>query len=78
MSESALTVHEANVVRTIGEWAGRLYIGHGDASDEKKAREAAVTFAEDVAAIARFTLPKSVRFRALAGKAAADYVRTYG
>jgi hypothetical protein len=77
MSESALTVHEANVARTIGEWAGRLHIDSG-VRREEKARSAAVNFADDIAAIAMWLLPKSAKFRGLAGKTAADYVRLYG
>ncbi len=68
--------HEVLVAHSIGEMAGMLHIDGGPRA-ERKARNAAQTLAEDVAAIAMFSLPKMAVFRGMAGKIAADHVRKY-
>jgi|GEM_PF-3102646 len=74
--DSKFSDHEVNVALTIGEMAGMIHID-GGVRAEKKARNMAQSLAEDVAAIAMFSLPKMVIFRNMAGKIAADHVRKY-
>ena len=74
--ETEFTPTEVNVAFTIGEMAGMIHIDGGVRAD-KKARNMAQSLAEDVAAMAMFSLPKMSVFRNMAGKIAADHVRKY-
>lgn len=72
-----LSAHEEALAMQIGDWAGRIYIDTEHRA-EHKARNAAETFADDVAAITMWPLPKRVFFRGIAGKVAVRYIRTFG